>query len=434
MTPREMLEPGILKAFRLFTGVRLALVIFTLLLYLFTTNWSVSNQLPFAIFPLVDVCLLLAYLWLPQLPSLLRRAYFPVGIVWATLGPIIQLTLVFFFIHSDLSLRTAFLLTLEPILVLFIPLVLVAWQYSFKVVMLFCGLTFLIDVVIIASAVAIYHTTSVGPLFGMAFIRTVLFLLIGNMIASLMQVQREQRQRLTRANDRLAQYAATLEQLTISRERNRMARELHDVMAHTMSGVAVELEGVRAMLSVDPAQAENLLGHSLSAVREGLTETRRALQALRAAPLEDLGLGLAVRSLAESTTGRAGLQTSLRIETDLGDTPVEVQQCFYRVAQEALTNIAAHAQARSVQVCLQRDGPLLTLSITDDGSGFDPQSVDLSIKYGLRGMRERVEMIHGNLSIASQAGAGTRIILAYDGGAAYKGGADSASGAYGGSI
>jgi len=259
------------------------------------------------------------------------------------------------------------------------------------------------------------NLTTVSPLFGMTIIRTVLFLLVGNMIANLMQDQREQRRRLTEANDRLAQYAATLEQLTISRERNRMARELHDVMAHTMSGVAVELEGVRAMLYVDPAQAEQLLNHSLSAVREGLTETRRALQALRASPLEDLGLGLAVRGLVESIAGRAGLQTSLQIDPDLGDYPVDVQQCFYRVTQEALSNIAAHANARSVQVCLVREGAPLTLTIIDDGSGFDLNTLDLTQRYGLLGMRERVEMINGTLQITSHVGAGTRIVLAYGG-------------------
>jgi signal transduction histidine kinase len=328
----------------------------------------------------------------------------------------VQLALVFFFIRSDFSPRSAFLLALQPILVLYIPLVLVAWQYSQRAVFLFCGLTFLADTILTSILVHVSSLTTASPLFGMAFIRTVLFLLVGNMIANLMQVQREQRRRLTEANDRLAQYAAALEQLTISRERNRMARELHDVMAHTMSGVAVELEGVRAMLRVDPDQAENLLGHSLSAVREGLTETRRSLQALRASPLEDLGLGLAVRSLAESIAGRASLQTVLQIENDLGDLPAEVQQCFYRVAQEALSNIAAHAQARSVQVCLGREGPALELSITDDGSGFDLNTIDLTQKYGLLGMRERVEMIQGDLSIASQAGSGTRIVLTYGGG------------------
>ena len=228
-----------------------------------------------------------------------------------------------------------------------------------------------------------------------------------------MKTQVEQHRRLAEANERLAQYASTLEQLTISRERNRMARELHDVLAHTMSGVAVELEGVRAKLRVDPDYAEVLLCQSLQAVREGLTETRRALQALRATPLEDLGLGLAIRNLGESIAGQAGLQTDFHINNDLRDFPVEVQQCFYRVAQETFTNIAAHSQAKNVQVSLMKDGNGLKLTIRDDGIGFDENAIDLNQKYGLLGMRERVEMIKGELSVVSQPESGTQIVLTY---------------------
>jgi signal transduction histidine kinase len=413
MKTSPTLEPGILKTFRLFTGVRMALVIFTMLVYLLTTPWTISNDLALFVFALADVGLLLTFLSLPGPRVLLKGLYFPVGIIWATLGPLFQLFLVFLYFHNEFQPRSAFLLTLLPILVLFIPLVLVAWQYSFRTVLAFGVLTFIGDIVIISIAASDSWVTHPSLFFGMAFIRTVLFLLVGYMIVNLMQVQREQRRRLTEVNEHLSEYAATLEQLTISRERNRMARELHDVMAHTMSGVAVELEGVRAMLYVDPAQAENLLNHSLSAVREGLTETRRALQALRASPLEDLGLGLAVRSLAESIAGRAGVQVTLHIENDFRDYRVDVQQCFYRVAQEALTNIADHAQARRVDVSLERINLVLTLTIFDDGSGFDQNTVDLTEKYGLRGMSERVEMIHGKLSITSQPGTGTRIELTY---------------------
>jgi signal transduction histidine kinase len=247
----------------------------------------------------------------------------------------------------------------------------------------------------------------------MSFIRTVMFLLVGYMIVNLMKVQREQHTRLSQANIRLTQYAATMEQLSTSRERNRMARELHDVLAHTMSGVAVELEGVRAMLHTDADQAERLLGQSLQAVREGLTETRRSLQALRASPLEDLGLGLAITNLVESITNRSGLQTDVHITDQIRDCPVEVQQCFYRVAQEALSNIVIHAQAQHITVTLTNENSCLWLCIEDDGVGFDPNRVDLSQKYGLQGMQERVEMIQGQLILDSRPGSGTTINLTY---------------------
>lgn len=414
------LEPGLIRTFRVYTGVRAALFVFSLLSYVLETGLTAINFGFYLAVMLLDVALLLVYLSLPRLKVLLKSAYLPIGIVWSAVGPIAQLHMFFYMFSITVPDRLAFLLILMPVLVLFIPLVITAWQYSMRVVLLLCGFTFMLDLVL---AIAAYASTSsavtriayISPMMAMAFTRTVLFLLLGNMITNLMKVQREQHRRLAEANQRLAQYATTLEQLTISRERNRMARELHDVLAHTMSGVAVELEGVRAMLRVDPDQAETLLGQSLKAVREGLTETRRALQALRATPLEGLGLGLAIEQLAEAIAGRSGLQTELHIEHDMRDYPVEIQQCFYRVAQEALTNVVAHSQASKVQVGLKGDGTSLNLWIRDDGIGFDQKTVDLNEKYGLLGMRERVDMIHGDLTILSQVGAGTEICLSYQG-------------------
>jgi signal transduction histidine kinase len=235
------------------------------------------------------------------------------------------------------------------------------------------------------------------------------------MLVDMMKVQREQRRRLTVANERLAQYASTLEQLTISRERNRLARELHDVLAHTLSGVAVELEGARSMLRLDLERANALLNHSLQAIREGLTETRRALHELRAKPLEDLGLALAVQTLAESYADRYDFHIDLSIKCDLDDMPVDVQQCVYRIAQEALANVADHAQAQNAQVVLNWEQDQLRLIICDDGCGFDPRVSGEERHYGLLGMRERAEMIGGNLSIESQVGKGTQVSFSYGG-------------------
>ena len=413
---RASSEPGIIKTFRLFTGVRLALVVFSILRYFLVGGSTTLEKWPYLAFMVLDAGLLLIYLSLPRLSQFLKGVYLPIGIFLATIGPMLELHLVSNWFAGSAPDRAAFILLLQPILVLFIPLIIIGWRYTMRAVVFFSGLTFLLDIILVLGAFKRSGGLDfLSPILGVAFLRTVLFLFIGNMVANLMKTQVEQHRRLAEANERLAQYASTLEQLTISRERNRMARELHDVLAHTMSGVAVELEGVRAKLRVDPDYAEVLLGQSLQAVREGLTETRRALQALRATPLEDLGLGLAIRNLGESIAGQAGLQTDFHINNDLRDFPAEVQQCFYRVAQESFTNIAAHSQARNVQVSLMKDGNGLKLAIRDDGIGFDENAIDLNQKYGLLGMRERVEMIKGDLSIVSQPGSGTQILLTYGG-------------------
>jgi signal transduction histidine kinase len=217
------------------------------------------------------------------------------------------------------------------------------------------------------------------------------------------------------ANERLAQHASTVEQLTLSRERNRLARELHDVLAHTLSGVAVELEGLRATMPRGSAQATALLNHSLQAIREGLTETRRSLQELRAKPLEDLGLALAIQTLAESYASRSDVQLELDVDWDPGDYPDEVQQTVYRIAQEALANIADHSRAGHALVSLKREGNLLRLVVQDDGCGFDPDTIEAELHYGLLGIQERAQMVEGKLSIESQVGKGTRVSFEYGG-------------------
>jgi signal transduction histidine kinase len=265
------------------------------------------------------------------------------------------------------------------------------------------------------SSFTVIETALFRSFLGIVVVQVVAFLLVGHMIAKLVRVQREQRHNLTEANQRLAQYASTVEKLTVSRERNRLARELHDVLAHTLSGVAVELEGLRSMLRLDPERAATLLNHSQQAIREGLTETRRALQELRAQPLEDLGLALAVQTLADCYASRSDFRIDLDIEQELGDYPVDVQQCVYRIAQEALANVADHARAQNARVVLKRDQDQLKLTITDDGCGFDPTTLEENLHYGLLGIRERAEMLGGGLTIESQVGKGTQITFSYKG-------------------
>ena len=127
-----------------------------------------------------------------------------------------------------------------------------------------------------------------------AFIRSIILGILGVLEYRIMASQRKQRAELVEANEKLTHYALTIEQLTVSRERNRMARELHDTLAHTLSSVAVELEAVKTLVKPKPAEALKLVDQSLGITRNGLNETRKALQDLRALPIEDLGLTLAL--------------------------------------------------------------------------------------------------------------------------------------------
>ena len=422
MKSAEALEPGVLPTFRLFIGVQLLISILGVIVHwlipLHTPSeiirhWSAIASST-AIFTQLTIMavesgLLFIYLSIPGLRPMLKSFYLPIGIAWAAAGPIFSPYIEIHFAGNNVPeffLQTALW---QQTILLFIPLIVISWQYSLHQVILFCVLATALNVPLLFSGIVLIETALLRSLLGILFVQIVAFLLVGHMIASLVRVQREQRQRLTEANERLAQHATTLEQLTISRERNRLARELHDVLAHTLSGVAVELEGLRATMQRDSEQATALLDHSLLAIREGLTETRRSLQELRAKPLEDLGLALAVQTLAESYASRSGLHLELDIDQEPGDYPVDVQQSVYRIAQEALANVADHAQAQNVWVQLKRDRGQLMLSIRDDGCGFDPRKSENENHYGLLGMHERAERVGGKLSVESQPGMGTQV-------------------------
>jgi signal transduction histidine kinase len=397
------MDLGILPTFRLFTGIQVAITalgVITQELALFQARPETITLTPLH---LLEPGLVFLYLSIPKLRLSLRSLFLPIGIVLAVGGLIIEP-----YIIGNETPESFVTWLWRQILFLCIPLYVISWQYSMREVILFSALTTTLNIAFLSQALGFREFISSSLLFILS-IQLLLYLLIGHIVVRIMKIQREQWQQLAEANARLAHYASTVEKLAISQERNRLARELHDVLAHTLSGVAVELEGLRAMLHRDPEQASALLDHSLRAIREGLTETRRALQELRAKPLEDLGLALAVKSLAESYASRSDFVLDLDIDPELGEYPADLQQSVYRIAQEALANVADHAQAQNVWLELKRNRGQLQLRIRDDGCGFDPDHGEHQNHFGLLGMRERAEMVGGNLSVESQLGQGTRV-------------------------
>lgn len=425
MKPDFSYEPGVIRAFRLFAGVRLAMVSVSAIFSLLPTAWHETSP-SISFLAVLDALVLFLFLSMPSFQKWLRALYLPVGLAIATIGPILEQVLGFRAAYNQLNFSEGLI---QPgawqliqvsgwqlIPVLFIPLFILAWQYRFRWVVLFCALTALVDmaaVLVMSSdlSLMVYRALIIGPM----FVRTGSFLFVGYMIAQLVGAQRKQREELGQANASLARHAETLEELATSRERNRVARELHDILAHTLSGLAIELEAVKKLWAVDAEKAQLMLEHALGSVREGLTETRRALQALRASPLEDLGLIYALRSLAESVAARANFHLQLDLPEKIGGLPPEVEQVYYRTAQEALTNILEHAGARMVQVSLLQAADGLVLTVSDDGRGFNPENMDDQNQLGLVGMRERALMIGAVLKVDSQVEKGTTIRLAYRG-------------------
>jgi signal transduction histidine kinase len=245
----------------------------------------------------------------------------------------------------------------------------------------------------------------------LALVRTVSFVVVGFFLSQLISRLHLQQKSLTDANARLTHYASTLESLTVSRERNRMAHELHDTLAHSLTALSVQLETVKAYWSVDSKKSRELLEQSLTATRSGLVETRRALKSLRATPLEELGLRLALRQLAESAATRGNLDLELALPETLPSLSPDVEQCIYRIAQEAIENALAHADAKHLTLSLSQTEQAITLSVQDDGAGFNPAQAEKAGHFGLLGMRERSVMVGGEFNVESGPGKGTTVTL-----------------------
>ena len=192
-------------------------------------------------------------------------------------------------------------------------------------------------------------------------------------------------------------------------ERAALARELHDDVTQRLAVLAIDV-GRAELVAADGTQAERL-----RAVREGLAGLSEDVHALayqlHPAVLEELGLVEALRTACERF-GRRGGEVALSVDVDpvpagLGK---DAALCLFRVAQEALTNVARHAEARAASLALrQRDGGLL-LVVRDDGVGFDPAGPEARRRLGLANMRERVRLVDGTFEIESAPGRGTAIV------------------------
>jgi NarL family two-component system sensor histidine kinase YdfH len=215
------------------------------------------------------------------------------------------------------------------------------------------------------------------------------------------------------AHQQLQAYADQVEELTLSQERERMARELHDTLAQGVAGLILQLEAADGHLEHgNSARAHAVVQQAMQRARTTLDEARRAIQALRPAALEEGDLVDALKREADQFTTTTGTPATLDIDGGLPELTVDIAQNVLRIVQESLTNVARHADASHVLVRLtERDG-FLQVMIQDDGVGFDPvEAQGQPDKFGLAGMEERAQRIGGVLMVESAAGKGATVTL-----------------------
>ncbi|MBN2548702.1 MAG: sensor histidine kinase [Anaerolineales bacterium] len=409
----NVIKPGLLRVFRYFTAIAMAYYAVVAVLSGLQTGQLINPGQVQLYLNLLTNIVLFGYLSWGWLQRKLKGWYLPVGLLAATVIPIFS-SLIYLAEPQvkDLSLMIVRSWLLFPILL--VPLVLIAWQYGFLYVMIFTVVTAIVELVVLYPVVTEVNIETL-PILGLPLIRAFAFGTAGQIVAHLTEIQQAQSKALLRANYQLSQHAETLEQLAVSRERNRLARELHDTLAHTLSGQTVNLEAIKLMLDPDQDEIRRMLDRALENTRAGLSETRRALKDLRPLALEDLGLGIAIRNLAQEAAARAGFALLPEIAEDLPKLPPQVEQCFFRIAQESLENIVRHAGAGQVRLRLERDGRGVWLAISDDGAGADLERIDTTEKLGLQGMQERAAEVGGKLVVHSQPGKGTTVHFSYEG-------------------
>lgn len=395
----KAIQPGLLRIFRYFTGIAMVyfatLVVFTAIQ---SGESASSSQLQLTLNLVTNIALSL-YLSISWLHRKLKAWYLPIALMVATIVPIFSN---FFYLAEPLEMDLPQLIVRSWLLfpILIVPMVIIAWQYGMRWVLVVIILTALIELVVLLPLVGGISIETL-PILGVPLIRAFAFGTVGHIVAQLVKTQHTQSKALIKANYRLSLHAETLEQLTLSRERNRLARELHDTLAHTLSGQIVNLEAIKLMVPAEQSEIRAMLDRALLDTRSGLNETRRALKDLRSLPLEDLGLAIAIRNLALEAASRAGFELKLSIEETIPELPAEVEQSIYRIAQESLENIVRHSEATKVQVFLGVIRNRLRLEIQDNGVGSDLESMDFENRLGLRGMQERAAEIQGTFDVFS---------------------------------
>jgi two-component system nitrate/nitrite sensor histidine kinase NarX len=209
-------------------------------------------------------------------------------------------------------------------------------------------------------------------------------------------------------NARLYEQAETTAVLT---ERNRLARDLHDSVTQTLFSASLIAEVLPRLWEKNPAEGKRRLQELRELSRGALAEMRTLLLELRPTALANSPLPDLLRQLAESVTGRARVPVSLAVQGE-GDLPPDVKAAFYRIAQEALNNIAKHARASEALVNLRCRPEEVWLQIRDNGRGFDPAAVSPD-HLGLGIMHERAEAVGATLKIESQRGQGTEVTVTW---------------------
>lgn len=215
---------------------------------------------------------------------------------------------------------------------------------------------------------------------------------------------------LTKAHLKLQTFTAQSEELAVSEERNRLAREMHDTLGHRLTVAIVQLEGAEQLVDKKPQRAQEMVATVKEQMRAALSELRSAVATLREPLQADLSLANALKSLGKNFQAATNIEVQMAFAHNLPQFPDTYRVAIYRAAQEALTNVQRHAQAKHIRMSLllnEKEG--INLTLRDDGIGL-PENADL-LGFGLLGIKERADQLGGVMRLEANPDGGAQICL-----------------------
>lgn len=224
-------------------------------------------------------------------------------------------------------------------------------------------------------------------------------------ISERFQVQ-QMNQELQEANEKLRQYSREIEELAVTRERNRLAQEIHDSLGHSMTGLIMHLDFIEKVIEENPVKAKEVVLKCEKLARQGMKEIRLAVHALRENELGDEFLR-SLENLIENLQTKNGLDISLNISKEIETLSPNIKSVLYKNIQEALTNSIKHGRSKQISIRIRVENNIIEGIVQDDGMG----SENVQIHNGLRGMQERLQFFGGQINWESKADEGFRLSM-----------------------
>jgi len=355
---------------------------------------------------LVTLGYVLRTISLPKAAALIviAVAYLVIGVYGYALvrkSSSIQSACFYFGIQIALATTLIFLAKAPALILTMLPL---AGQsvvlLSRRGMLLVCGVMLLVLVV----PIAIFGGWGPALVLGMFLLAGIVFVVVITRLAVNEQRARAEVERLLtelkEANGKLREYAAQVEELATAKERNRLAREIHDSLGHYLTVVIVQIEAAMAVMESDRSRSLDGLRKAQTLAQEGLAEVRRSVTSLRASPTN----GSLIDSLATlfEECRVTGISTEFQLEGTPRKLSPSAELTLFRAAQEGLTNVRKHAQALRANVTLDYSGNSVLLVVHDNGIG----TTSATKGFGLIGVHERVQLLGGEVRITTAVGEG----------------------------